>query len=296
MVAKAKRYTLVVNLHSRQAKKSVSELKKILKSKGVRISIIAVKDPKKLSAAFQESLDSKADVIVLGGGDGTLISGIEFLTLHGYTKPIGLLPLGTANYLVRNLDIPLDLEQSVDRLLAGKYRSIPVGVANDKFFALTFIVGITQKVANEVSDNLKQRVGQLAYLVELAKQTKNHKAFRYTIDSPSLRKSLKGKTHQLVVYNSDLNVQLKLVPDHEIAKDSLKVVISRSGQSMIKLYVGFLVHILSFGKLRPYMRVFEAKELTLKTEPILPADFDGEKAGQSPFDVHLHKQKIKIIC
>lgn len=295
-MAKTKQYVLVVNLKSRQSVKAIHKVEEIFRTKKVKLKVIAVKNPAKIEKAFQEALDMKADAIILGGGDGTLISGIEYLSLKNYTQPIGLLPLGTANYLARNLDIPLDLDGSIERLLTGKSRPIPIGVANDKFFALTFIVGLTQRVSAEVSDNLKRKFGQIAYILELIKQTKNHTAFRYVIESPDLRKSLKGTTHQIIVYNSDINLQLKLVPDHSIERKSFKVVVSRCGRSKMKLYIGFLVHILTFGKLRPYMHVFETQSLNIQTEPALPADYDGEPYSKSPFSVSLYKRKVHIIC
>lgn len=291
-----KQYVLVVNMHSRKSEKAMQKVKSIFKEKGTDIKIIEVAETKKLEGAFQKALKMKADVIVLGGGDGTLISGIEYLTLKGYQKPVGLLPLGTANYLVRNLDIPLDLDKAIERLLKGSSRKIPIGEANGKFFALTFIVGMTQRVASEVSDRLKRKLGQVAYISELIKQTKNHDAFKYVVESPSLKKPLKGKTHQLVVYNSDLNMQLKLVPDHDIARHTFKVVISRCGSSKLKLYFGFLTHIASFGRLRPYMHIFEAQSVSIKTDPALPADFDGETEGKSPYEVSIYKDKVEVIC
>lgn len=291
-----KKYVLVANMHSRKSKKAVRKLSDLFAAKDVELKIIEVKDTAKLNSAFQEALDMNADVIVLGGGDGTLIGGIEYLSIKNYKKPIGLLPLGTANYLVRNLGISLDLDQSIETLIQGKHKAIPIGVANDKFFALTFIVGITQRVSNEVSDSLKQRFGQLAYISELIKQTKNHEAFKYIVESPSLRRPLRGKTHQIIVYNSDLNLQLKLVPDHNIAQNSLKVVISRCGRSKLKLYIGFLAHIVSLGRLRLYMHIFETQSLNIKTEPILAADFDGETASKSPYQIRIYKRKVSVIC
>lgn len=291
-----KKYVLVANMHSRKSAKAIRKLNDLFAGKGAELKTIKVKETKKLTAAFQKALDAKADVIVLGGGDGTLISGIEYLSMKGYKKPIGLLPMGTANYLARNLGIPLELDQSIETLIKGRHRAIPIGVANDKFFALTFIVGITQRVASEVSDKLKRRFGQVAYILELIKQTKDHEAFRYIIESPSLKKPLKGRSHQIIVYNSDLNLQVKLVPDHDITRDSLKVVISRCGKSKLKLYFGFLAHIVSFGRLRPYMYIFETQSLNIKTDPILPSDIDGETGGKSPFEIKIYERKVNIIC
>lgn len=291
-----KTYVLVVNLHSRQSRTAIDEIKEAFKNKKSHLKIIKVTDPKNIKNAFKKAVHLNPSVIILGGGDGTLITGIEYLSTQNYKGGIGLLPLGTANYLARNLSIPLDIEGSVERIFTGAKRKVPIGVANDKFFALTFVLGLTQAAAEHVSDKQKRRFGQLAYIMELARQTKKHKVFKYEIESPQLNKTLKGTTHQILVYNSDLNQQVKLVPDHDITKQNLKVVVSSSGKSKVKLYLGFLIHILTFGHKRPYMHVFEAESLRITTTPALKADYDGEPGGMSPFDVSMYNKTVYIIC
>lgn len=292
-----KQFALVINLKSRKSAEALADVKQAFKDHETPIKIISVKDPSKgIEAYFQKAIDLKPDIIVLGGGDGTLISGIEYLSSNGFTKDIGLLPLGTANYLARNLHIPLTVEGSVKRLFTGKVRDIPLGMANGKLFALTFVIGITQAVSEHVSDITKKKYGQIAYIMEFIKQTRHHQPFKYRISSPSLKRPLKGTSHQVLVYNSDLNVQLKLLPHHELEKPNLKVVVSRTGKSKAKLYLSFLTHIFTFGKFRPFMRVFEADELKISTTPKIAADYDGEIAGQGPFTVKMCESKIRVIC
>jgi YegS/Rv2252/BmrU family lipid kinase len=291
-----KSYVLVINLKSRRASMALKRVKKEFAKKKTRIKIIEVNDPSHLTAAFQKAIDLKPSVVVLGGGDGTLISGIEYLTKKNYRNNIGLLPLGTANYLARNLSIPLGISRSISNLLKGDVREIPVGTANGKYFALTFIVGLTQAVSENVSDDLKKKIGQVAYLVELFKQAKQHEPFAYRIESPELKRAMSGTSHQILVYNSDINQQLKLVPAHQLEKPTLKVVISDSGTSKAKLFIGFLVHIVTLGRKRPFMRVFEARSLKITTDPVLPGDFDGEPYSKSPFEVQISPRKARIIC
>jgi YegS/Rv2252/BmrU family lipid kinase len=291
-----KKYVLVVNLKSRKSRLTIDKFIKEFENRKEKIEILKVKDPKNLKSNFRKALAMKPDVIVLGGGDGTLISGIEYLAKKGYDKDIGLLPLGTANYLARNLNIPLTVSESVETLLTGKVREIPMGIANDKYFALAFVMGLTQAVSDNVSDQLKRKIGQIAYIYELIKQSKIHEPFEYEITSPNLKRPIKGVTHQIVVYNSDLNQQVKLVPDHDLAKSTLKVVVSSSGPYIHRLFVGFLTHILTAGKKRPYMKVFEASSLKILTRPSLTADYDGEVYGKSPFDIKICEKKIRVIA
>ncbi len=293
---KTKTYVLVVNLRSRQSARLIKAVTKIFEKKKLKVKILPVDNPKELTKAFKKAVSLKPDVIALGGGDGTLISGIEYLMNNKFKGDIGILPLGTANYLARDLSIPLDLKGSVEVLLNGTKKEVPIGIANGRLFALTFILGLTQAVSENVSDKRKRKLGQLAYIIELFKQTFKHEAFSYVIKSPSLPEEIKGKTHQIVVYNADLNQQVKLVPGHELQKRTLKVVISNSGRSKWRLYYGFLVHIITLGKVRPYLKVFEATSLSIETSPSVTADYDGEVNGESPYKIGMYKKRVFILA
>ncbi|NOZ21842.1 MAG: diacylglycerol kinase family lipid kinase [Planctomycetes bacterium] len=67
------------------------------------------------------------DMVVGAGGDGTVnevASG-----LHGTDTPLGILPLGTANVLARELGIPLGMKGACRVLASGVPRAIDVGLA-----------------------------------------------------------------------------------------------------------------------------------------------------------------------
>src|SRR5262245_24283034 len=64
-----------------------------------------------------ESAAADVDAIIIGGGDGTL-SGLAGSLLKA-GKPIGILPLGTANDLARSLDIPPAPELAAEVIVAG---------------------------------------------------------------------------------------------------------------------------------------------------------------------------------
>ena len=55
-----------------------------------------------------------ADVIVAGGGDGT-VSAVAARAASAPASPLGVLPLGTLNHFAKDLGIPLDLDEAVAR-------------------------------------------------------------------------------------------------------------------------------------------------------------------------------------
>ena len=90
-----------------------------------------------------------ADCIVAVGGDGSLneiINGLQDLNL-----PVALLPVGTANVVARELQIPSD-PAFVARLIAdNKTRPMDVGLCGDQRFLLGAGAGFDAAVVAEVS-------------------------------------------------------------------------------------------------------------------------------------------------
>ncbi|RUT32478.1 diacylglycerol kinase [Arsenicitalea aurantiaca] len=92
-----------------------------------------------------EALAGPAEIIVAGGGDGT-ITGLSN-ALMGTEKTLAVLPLGTVNALARDLGIPLELEAAVDLLAQGEPRRIDVGLVNGEAFLHKVVVGVIPGVA-----------------------------------------------------------------------------------------------------------------------------------------------------
>lgn len=282
---------VVINLNSGTAKKKHEAIESQLKSATVH----KVQDPKTFKSVYDRVLEAKPKSVILGGGDGTLIRGIEYLDKGGYRGSFGLLPMGTANYLVRNLDIPLDVEDALDLIRKDEPKKVPISSVNGEYFALMMNIGLTRLLSEKISDSLKQSLGQLAYLIELIRQSKNSVAFDYEISSPDLKKTLTGKSRQLIIYNSDLNQQIKLVPDHELRKPTVKLIVTHTGRHVWRLYVALLLHIATFGKVRKYITEYELSKLRIVTTPAEKADLDGEVSGACPFDIEAVATKVNIF-
>ena len=93
-----------------------------------------------LRAAAEEAVKRPVDVVVVGGGDGTLstVAGV----LVDTPMPLGVLPLGTLNHFAKDLGIPGDLEGAVRVIAAGNVRPVDVGSVNDRVFINNSSLGL----------------------------------------------------------------------------------------------------------------------------------------------------------
>ena len=97
-----------------------------------------------LTAAVEKAARSSADLVVMGGGDGTLSAGLPALVEAG--KPLGVLPLGTLNHFAKDLGLPLDLESAVCTLRTGRLREVDLGEINGRLFLNNCSLGFYPEV------------------------------------------------------------------------------------------------------------------------------------------------------
>jgi diacylglycerol kinase family enzyme len=104
----------------------------------------------------RDAVASNADIVVLGGGDGTLSSGA--LAMVGGAKPLGVLPLGTLNHFAKDAGIPVDLDAAVETIRAGHVMDVDVGEVNGRIFLNNSSIGL-YPIAVEEREELRHRTG-----------------------------------------------------------------------------------------------------------------------------------------
>ena len=115
-----------------------------------------------------EQYAAEYDLVVCLGGDGTLSEvAAGMMRLGEAQKPIGYIPLGTANDMARTLDIPFKPVEAAKKILAGKPHGLDVGqFGPDAFFAYIAAFGAFTEVSYGTPQESKQALGHLAYMLE----------------------------------------------------------------------------------------------------------------------------------
>jgi diacylglycerol kinase (ATP) len=128
--------------------------------------------------AADEALATGAGVIVAAGGDGTVRAVAERLARDDASAELVIVPLGTGNLLARNLGIPLgDLTGALSRALKGESRPLDLGWVEAEIdgarmrraFVVMAGVGIDAHMIVETDEDLKSKVGWLAYVESLGR-------------------------------------------------------------------------------------------------------------------------------
>jgi len=157
-----RRALFLVNYHSRKGQQSLPEAVKQLKRLGFELLEESTEHPEQLPELIRRHR-GKVDIVIIGGGDGTLNAAAAGLVETGL--PLGILPLGTANDLARTLGIPTSIPQACDIIATGRNLPIDLGRVNDKYFFNVASFGLSTRITEKLTKDVKKRWGIFAYAV-----------------------------------------------------------------------------------------------------------------------------------
>jgi hypothetical protein len=129
----------------------------------------------------KDAVGQGADVVIATGGDGTVMACAT--ALAGSEVPLAVLPLGTGNLVAANFDLPTDLDQALEIVLACRRRRIDLGAIGDGRFVIAAGMGFDAAMLRDASHTLKARIGPLAYVWSALRNLRRPRAsYRLRLD------------------------------------------------------------------------------------------------------------------
>jgi YegS/Rv2252/BmrU family lipid kinase len=122
------------------------------------------------------------DRIICSGGDGTLDEAMTGLMRAGLKTPIGYIPAGSTNDFANSLGIPKDMVQAAKIAVGGNLFPCDMGDFNGDTFVYVAAFGIFTEVSYKTSQELKNILGHLAYIIEGAKQLKDIEYYHMLVE------------------------------------------------------------------------------------------------------------------
>jgi diacylglycerol kinase family enzyme len=123
-----------------------------------------------IQAALAKAATSRADIVLAGGGDGTISAAAG--ALMGNRKALAILPAGTMNLFARGLGIPQSLDAAVQSFAHGEVKPIDIASANGRPFVHQFSVGMHARMVG-VRDKMEfaSRLGKMRASIRAALAT-----------------------------------------------------------------------------------------------------------------------------
>lgn len=131
--------------------------------------------------------DNAADVVLAGGGDGTISAAAGICFRHG--KPLAVLPAGTMNFFARTLRVPLNLEEALRAIAEGQLLDVDIATANGRPFVQQYSVGLHARLVRirEELDYSNRWQKMLASLRAIAGAVSKSLKFQVDIVGPAGR-------------------------------------------------------------------------------------------------------------
>lgn len=291
-IRRDRRVAVVINTRSRRGRRHYFEALDLIHGLGLEpLAEFSVVNPKRLRDHLDKALATKPDLLVVGGGDGTLSSAVRHIAHRDVA--LGVLPLGTTNNFARSLGLPLDLPGAIGVFESGKVADIDLGMADDRPFANLASFGVSVEVAGKVKPWLKRIVGRPAYPMTALTILPGHKPFRAFITVDGKRHEL--LTHQLNIANGRFHGGWQVAKDISIDNGLLVAYQLGSGKKL-RLLAETLARATT-GRWRslaggPFV---VGREMYLETDPPLAADVDGEVRLRTPITLRVVPNGVRVM-
>jgi diacylglycerol kinase (ATP) len=288
---------LIVNTRSRSGERAFFRALDRLQELGVTLGpTYAVRDPVRLPETVRDILDDGSEyrVLILGGGDGSVSSVVDFLAHRDVT--LGLLPLGTANDFARTLEIPGDIEQACQTIAHGKVVDVDLGLARDNYYVNVASTGLSVKVTQALSSRLK-KIGALAYPMAAIRAFFEHEPFsaRLTFPDGDQEPVEYGRLLHLAVGNGRFyGGGIVVAPEASIDDRRLDVLAIELGRPRTLLGVARYLKSADFIRMEG-VHHHRTERVRLETDPELPINIDGEVVTSTPQDFAVDHNALKVI-
>ena len=142
---------------------------------------------------------ARSDVLVVGGGDGTVRLASAPAIRTG--KPLYPYPLGTENLLARELGITRSIEQLLGALEAPEVRRLDVGEVQGRLFLLMVSLGFDAAVVDDLASRRRGPIRRLSYTGPVLRRLLRWRAPELSLEVDG-RSVADGRTGFVVVANS----------------------------------------------------------------------------------------------
>lgn len=121
------------------------------------------------------------DLLVCSGGDGTLDEAVNGMIKCAKQIPIGYIPAGSTNDFAKSLGIPKDMLKAAKVIVNGRDYACDIGMMNEKCFVYIAAFGLFTDVSYETSQDIKNVLGHMAYILEGMKRLPAVKSYKLKV-------------------------------------------------------------------------------------------------------------------
>lgn len=239
------------------------------------------------------------DLLVCSGGDGTLDEVVNGMIQSSKRIPIGYIPAGSTNDFAGSLGIPKDMLAAAGISAAGIDYSCDIGAINEECFVYIAAFGLFTDVSYETSQDIKNVLGHMAYILEGMKRLPAVKSYRFKV-------SYKNETGDKEIIEDEFIFGMvtnsisvggfkRITGDYvELDDGEFEVTLIRTPSSPLDINT-IIAALLNRNINTDYMYCFKTSKITFEAEEEIPWTTDGEFGGNHKcVTIKNMKQAVKI--
>lgn len=241
------------------------------------ITVYVTQEPGDARKKAREDAE-RFQLVVCSGGDGTLDEVISGIMDAGIKRPIGYIPAGSTNDFANSLELPKNMQAAAERLVEENEFSCDIGCFNGDYFVYIAAFGLFTDVSYEASQEVKNVLGHLAYILEGAKKLTSIKAYHAIIEANE--NVIEGDFIYGMITNSMSVGGFKNITGKHVHLDDgvFEVTLIRSPKNIIELQE-ILTSVISMTPDDKYFYQFRSSSVKMQFQEKVAWTLDGEFGG-----------------
>ena len=262
-----------------------------LGNRGITTTLFPTKHANHATEIALECRNNGYDFIIAAGGDGTINEVVNGMV--GGSSTLAIIPMGTANILSLELDLPVEIDEACERIIAGKIKTIDLGKVNNRYFTCMAGVGFDAHVINITDSKLKKVFGLLAYPLVMMREFLFYRFKKITLyidDQPLPRRG-----YFVVISNGKYYAGKIPLATHAVLDDGLLDITILKHRSLLHI----ALYILGFwrNKIHTYESVEQFQGRTIRIDKKGNSDIhiDAEYLCKAPVTITIEPQALTVI-
>ncbi len=261
---------------------------RLLETAGAQVELSLTGKRGDASVAAANLNPTDYDLVIAAGGDGTLNEVVNGLVGRGL--PLAFLPLGTANVMALEMELPSTLEGACRVALHGVVKPVTLAEIDGRFFLMMAGVGFDAAAVRAVSSRLKRHTGSFAYLVAGLRALVTYRPIELQVQTAEGKCLL---ANHLIISNIRLyGGRFMLAPTAGLARPGLTAcLVEKTGRFAVLL---FWLRILLRGHLLGDVRRIESSVFKISGLGS-PVQIDGDDYGDTPLVVRSRSGLLEMV-
>lgn len=236
------------------------------------------------------------DLVVVSGGDGTL-NEVTSALVQFDTKPIlGYLPAGTMNDFASSFNLSTNLIETTQKICNMHTDEFDMGKINEQYFNYVAGFGMICEVSYETDQNLKNIIGNLAYIIKGISLLPNLKPYhvKMKIDDEFVEKDV---MFGLIVNGIRVSGFELVEKNRDVLKDGIfNVILVEHTANLLELY-NYPAGLLNPTMNWKYVSRYQAKHIEILSDVPMKWTLDGEEGKETKeAKIDVIPRAIQICC